>query len=123
MGEELGAYFASGDIFLFPSLTETYGNVTMEAMASGLAVVAYDYAAAAQHIRTGENGVLAAFADAGEFAELAAALVTDRASYRAMGARAREHAEAMAWPRVVEQLEEVLLSIAETGLQQHDAAA
>ena len=40
-GEDLAAHYASGDIFLFPSMTETYGNVTVEAMASGLAVVAY----------------------------------------------------------------------------------
>ena len=45
-GEELAAWYASADIFIFPSVTETFGNVTLEAMASGLAVVAYDYAAA-----------------------------------------------------------------------------
>lgn len=44
--EDLAAHYASGDIFLFPSTTETYGNVTVEAMASGLAIVAYDNAAA-----------------------------------------------------------------------------
>jgi len=38
-GEDLAAHYASGDLFLYPSLTETYGNVTVEAMASGLAVV------------------------------------------------------------------------------------
>ncbi len=54
-GEELAAHYASADVFLFPSLTETFGNVTLEAMASGLAVVAYDYAAAAQHIRHGHE--------------------------------------------------------------------
>ena len=43
---DLAAHYASADIFLFPSLTETFGNVTLEAMASGLAVVAFDYAAA-----------------------------------------------------------------------------
>ena len=58
-GEALAAHYASGDVFLFPSLTETFGNVVLEALASGLAVVAYDQAAAAQHIRHGYNGVLA----------------------------------------------------------------
>ncbi|MBS1138424.1 MAG: glycosyltransferase, partial [Proteobacteria bacterium] len=47
-GEDLAAHYASADLFLFPSLTETFGNVTAEALASGLAVVAYDYAAAGQ---------------------------------------------------------------------------
>ena len=57
-GEDLAAHYASGDIFLFPSLTETYGNVTLEAMASGLAVVAFNYAAAADVIKHGASGML-----------------------------------------------------------------
>ena len=59
IGEALAAHYASGDVFLFPSLTETWGNVTIEAMASGLAVVAYDCAAAEEVIRHGENGLKA----------------------------------------------------------------
>jgi len=45
----LPEHYASGDIFVYPRLTESYGNVTIEAMASGLASIAYDYAAARQH--------------------------------------------------------------------------
>src|SRR5262245_52180320 len=56
-GVDLAAHYASGDLFLFPSLTETYGNVTLEAMASGLAVVAFDYAAAGELIESGVKGV------------------------------------------------------------------
>ncbi len=59
-GETLAAHYASGDLFLFPSLSETFGNVVLEAQAAGLAVVAFDQAAAGQHIRHGHNGVLAA---------------------------------------------------------------
>src|SRR5690606_26563687 len=50
IGDDLASHYASADMFLFPSLTETFGNVTLEAMASGLCVVAYDYAAAAEVI-------------------------------------------------------------------------
>jgi glycosyltransferase involved in cell wall biosynthesis len=57
-GEDLAAHYASADLFLFPSLTETFGNVTIEAMASGLPVVAFDCAAAAQCIQSGRNGLL-----------------------------------------------------------------
>jgi glycosyltransferase involved in cell wall biosynthesis len=54
--EDLATHYASADLFLFPSLTETFGNVTLEAMASGLGVVAYDCAAANELIRDGDNG-------------------------------------------------------------------
>lgn len=123
VGEELASYFASGDIFLFPSLTETYGNVTMEAMASGLAVIAYNYAAAAEHIQHGRNGMLAPLGNSGEFLSAAAELVTDHVHYREIGAQARASAENLDWARVVEQLESVYLNVAEAGLRLHDSAA
>lgn len=49
-GEALARHYASADMFLFPSLTETFGNVTLEALASGVPVVAFDYGAAREHI-------------------------------------------------------------------------
>ncbi|MEM1296866.1 MAG: glycosyltransferase family 1 protein [Verrucomicrobiota bacterium] len=70
-GEELGRYYASADVFVFPSMTETFGNVTLEAMASGLAVVAYHYVAARQHIVDEENGFTAPFGDDDAFVEKA----------------------------------------------------
>ena len=66
-GGDLAAHYASADLFLFPSVTETFGNVTTEAMASGLAVVAFDYAAAGRLIRHGENGALVPFEDDAAF--------------------------------------------------------
>jgi glycosyltransferase involved in cell wall biosynthesis len=111
-GEYLAAHYASGDVFLFPSLTETYGNVTAEAMASGLAVVAYDYAAAAALIRHGQSGLLAEFDDTRTFAALAANLAADRAQAAALGVQARRTATAHDWSNVVGQLESVLESAA-----------
>jgi glycosyltransferase involved in cell wall biosynthesis len=58
-GQALARHYASADVFLFPSLTETFGNVTLEALASGLAVAAFNTGAAAQHIRDGVSGCLA----------------------------------------------------------------
>lgn len=58
-GEDLARHYASADAFFFASLTETYGNVTLEALASGLAVVAHDYGAAREHITSGTDGFLA----------------------------------------------------------------
>lgn len=110
-GEELAAHYASGDIFLFPSTTETYGNVTVEAMASGLAVVAYDYAAAAEHIRHGRQGLLADFDNSEEFARLAVELVSDPVRMAKLGGFARQAAEALDWSRVFESFEATLLQL------------
>lgn len=62
-GEALARWYASADLFLYPSLSETFGNVTLEAMASGVPVLAFDYAAAHEHIVDGHNGWLAPFGD------------------------------------------------------------
>ncbi len=74
-GEDLARHYASADLFMFPSETETFGNVTLEAMASGLCVIAYDYVAARQHIKDGVNGYTVPFGDEEAFvtASLAAA--------------------------------------------------
>ena len=109
-GADLAEHYASADIFLFPSLTETYGNVTIEAMASGLAVVAFDYGAARLHIRSGWNGLLAKGEDAQGWIGLAAELAVDPLHARVLGARAREAALELGWDRVVRRLEAVLLS-------------
>ncbi len=111
VGEDLATHYASADIFLFPSLTETYGNVTVEAMASGLAVVAYDYAAAQQHIRHNENGLLAPFGLADEYVDIAAALATTPQRARVLGARARVTTEALDWSCIVAEFERALLDL------------
>ena len=111
IGENLAAHYASADVFLFPSVTETYGNVTVEAMASGLAVVAYDYAAAQQHIRHSENGVLAPFGAADDFVQAAAALVNDGERIKALGKHARITTEKLDWSCIVVEFEQALLRL------------
>lgn len=110
-GEDLAAHYASADVFLFPSVTETYGNVTVEAMASGLAVVAYDYAAAQQHIRHGENGVLVPFGAADDYVQAAAALANDTTRIKNLGLRARATTEKLDWSCVVAEFEQALLRL------------
>lgn len=107
-GEDLAAHYASGDVFLFPSLTETFGNVTLEAMASGLAVVAYDYAAAHELIRHGHDGLLARFDDAPEFQRQAAHNLIDPRRIRALGEAARRRAEGMDWETIHTRFEQAL---------------
>lgn len=115
-GEDLAVHYASGDLFLFPSMTETFGNVTLEAMASGLPLAAYDYAAAAQHVRHGTNGLLANYGQTSDFtamaSELAARHEQDPEKFRAMGRHARLTAESLDWECVVQEMETLLLSIA-----------
>jgi glycosyltransferase involved in cell wall biosynthesis len=107
-GLDLAAHYASADLFVFPSLTETFGNVVPEAMASGLPVVAFDHAAAGQLVRHGDNGWLAALREPVQFVDLAAHAAGDRTALQAMGARARSTALALDWQRVVDELEAVL---------------
>jgi glycosyltransferase involved in cell wall biosynthesis len=107
-GAALAAHYASADVFLFPSETETFGNVTLEAMASGLVVVAYDYAAARIHVAHGESGVLAPRGDARAFVESAAALARRTECLPEMRRRARAHAASVDWPSVVAVFEALL---------------
>ncbi|CAD5107484.1 glycosyltransferase family 4 protein [Zestomonas carbonaria] len=107
-GEELARHYASGDLFLFPSLSETFGNVVLEAQASGLAVVAFDQAAAAQHIRHGYNGALAMPGDEAAFCDAANWLLEDHERLRRVRLNARRHASRQGWPAIVERFEEHL---------------
>ncbi|MCW5624057.1 MAG: glycosyltransferase family 1 protein [Burkholderiales bacterium] len=108
-GHDLARHYASGDLFLFASVTETFGNVTLEALASGLAVVAYDYAAAREHIRHGESGLLAPFDDSAAFVGLAQSLATDPVRIAALRGQARQTASAIDWEQVFVALERILL--------------
>lgn len=112
VGEALAAHYASGDVFLFPSLTETWGNVTIEAMASGLAVVAYDCAAAEEIIRHDENGLKVAPEDQAAFIAQAVSLVSDIARQRRLGTAAAARAAQLSWDAIIDSFERVLLRLA-----------
>ena len=89
-GEALAAHYASADLFLFPSLTETFGNVVLEAMASGLALVAFDYAAAHAMVDSGQNGWRVPCGDEAAFIAATLALAEDAALRRRLGQAARQ---------------------------------
>ena len=111
VGEPLATHYASADLFVFPSLTETFGNVITEAMASGLPVLAFDYAAAREHIRNGENGLTVVPGDHDAFIAAAAAAAANRAPLKRLGLAARSKAESLSWERVIRALEQRLSEI------------
>lgn len=97
VGESLAAHYASADTFLFASETETFGNVVTEAMASGLCVLAYDYAAPGRYIQHGHSGFLVPFGNAELFAETATTLAHARNQWTAIGHQARLAVSNLSW--------------------------
>ncbi len=123
-GEDLARHYASGDVFLFPSVTETFGNVVTEAMSSGLAVLAYDYAAGRELVRHGENGYLAAFGDAQAFGKLTEEL-RELSDERLAEVRssARESALAVSWDRVVDNFQQSLETVGKRAKEMYSGVA
>jgi len=120
-GEQLARHYASADVFLFPSETETFGNVTLEAMASGLVVVAYDYAAAKLHIRHRETGVLVPYGDSKEFVDSSVSMVSEDQAIQRIRRQASEYIGSLKWSRVVERFEMLLAGNHEQGSDRPDS--
>lgn len=111
LGDDLAMHYASADILLFPSRTETYGNVLTEAMASGLATVAYDEAAAHEHVTNWHNGVLAQDRPSQNFTAVTMRLCSRPESIRTIGRNASEYCKQLGWPNVVSRFESFLYSL------------
>lgn len=110
-GAALAEHYASADIFLFPSVTETFGNVTLEALASGLLVVAFRSGAAAMHIDDC-TGLLVEPGDTAGFVAGACALAQQFRWLGMMRAGARRTAVAANWNAVINRFEFCLSSAA-----------
>ena len=120
-GQALATAYASADLFLFPSLTETFGNVVTEALASGLPVVAYDQAAAGEHIVSERNGLTVAAGDEAAFIAAATRLAGDTRLRRALGQAARETAAQLSWDVVLARFEMELVQLSAARSAGHDA--
>lgn len=108
-GDALARHFASGDLFLFPSRSETFGNVTLEAMASGVATVAFDYGAAREYLRNGQTG--AAVEDDAAFVQAALTLTENDDVRQRMGHAAAQAMKKLHPDNVVSDFEALLLGI------------
>lgn len=106
-GPELADYYASGDIFLFPSVTETFGNVILEAMASKLALVSYDYAAAREKLEDGVSAALAPMEDRAAYIRKACDLAADRGLVNEYRSKAFAVSRQCSWDLVIREIEDL----------------
>ena len=119
-GEALARHFASGDLFLFPSRSETFGNVTLEALASGVPTIAFDYGAAREVLRNGVHGAaIPCSADANHddagFIAAAMRLAADDALRMRMRDACRDAVAALRPAQVAEDFDRLLRTLADAG--------
>ncbi|PYL49115.1 MAG: histidinol-phosphatase, partial [Verrucomicrobia bacterium] len=98
-GKELATAYASADVFVFPSTTDTFGNVILEAQASGLPVVVSDSGGPKELVADNVNGLITRSHDAQDFTRAIRMLVTNRALRERMANSARDSVTDRSWPR------------------------
>ena len=113
--ETLASVYASADVFLFPSLTETFGNVTLEALASGTPVLAFDCAAASELVHTGHNGWLVPSDREARYIATAQEIVRDPARVMAMRQATRQSVVELDWLQIVLRVERIFLQALSSG--------
>jgi glycosyltransferase involved in cell wall biosynthesis len=109
----LARWYASADLLVFPSTTETFGNVVLEAFASGVPVVGADACGTKDLVEHGVNGLLAQPNDAADLADQMAALLTEPDRLGSMGEAAERTALRYRWPDVNRRLVESYRSLLE----------
>jgi glycosyltransferase involved in cell wall biosynthesis len=97
-GKELATAYASADVFVFPSTTDTFGNVILEAQACGLPVVVSDSGGPKELVEDRANGLITKSHDAEDFARAIRTLVTDSALRQRMATAARNSVTDRTWP-------------------------
>jgi glycosyltransferase involved in cell wall biosynthesis len=106
--KDLSVYYASSDLFVFPSQTETFGNVTLEALASGIPVLAFDCAAARDWVEHGVNGWLVPEDRPEKFATQAVDIFRAAGLLEKVTDTTRQQQVHLDWSQIAEQVESVL---------------
>jgi len=109
--DDLARYYASADIYIHASLTETFGNVLTEAMASGLAVAAFDYAAGREFVEDGKNGLVAAPGDSKALSSAAVRLAVDSDLRQRLRSAAAARMRLQSWDVVISRFETELANV------------
>src|SRR3984893_3077871 len=97
-GEALAKAYASADVFVFPSTTDTFGNVVLEAQASGLPVIVSDLGGPKELVEDGTTGIVTKAHDAEDFARAIERISGDAKLRAKMGQEARQRVIDRSWP-------------------------
>ncbi|WP_416150383.1 glycosyltransferase family 4 protein [Salipaludibacillus sp. HK11] len=103
-GSDLAEVYASSDVFLFPSSTETFGNVVLEAASSGLPVIGADAGGIQHLVKQNVTGYLCAPKDKGSFVEQTEKLLVNDDLRKQMGYQARQFALTQSWDEILSEL-------------------
>ncbi len=114
---DLATHYASADFFIFGSTSETFGNVVVEAMSSGLVALTYHYAAGKQFIKHGVNGYLAPLDDAEAFKELTCKIIRNTDIWPGVRQAARATAESYPWNRTIDRFADLLQQAVDIGAE------
>ena len=101
-GEELAAAYASADLFAFPSTTDTFGNVILEAQACGLPCIVSDLGGPRDLVAPGVDGIITHALDVGELTDAIVKLAGDPELRRSYGEAARRKVESRDWSKAFE---------------------
>ncbi|MDR0234708.1 glycosyltransferase family 1 protein [Acinetobacter sp.] len=109
-GTQLAEAYASANVFVFASQVETFGNVVIEAMASGLPIIAYDYACAQLHGKHTQTGWLCSIGDIQQLTQHVLH-IPDNSTLKRMGQQAMRDVQSIGWQHPVQQFEEALYQV------------
>lgn len=109
--EKTAPYYQEASLFVLPSLNEGMSNAMLEALASGLPIVATDTGGTKELVKDGENGMIIKMKDADDIAQKIEKMITDEKLRNEMGRKSRELAENMSWEKVAKEYYSLYLKI------------